>query len=404
MSTYYNYLSSGTILHGNQYNYKIARVLGQGNYGITYLANLSLQGQLGQLDSNVYVTIKEFFMKEINGREGTNVTSSSKTKGGLFYDYKEKFAREAKNLSKLKHPNIVNVMDYFEANNTCYYVMEYLSGGDLDTLIEKLGGLGEEETIRIAKQIGSALSFMHQNKMLHLDLKPKNVMLNSLNDAILIDFGLSKQYDSFGEPESSTTVGRGTPGYAPIEQSNYQDGHGFPVTMDIYAFGATMYKMLIGERAAEASVILNEGFPDVYFCNRGISQDLTNLIKQAMSPLKKDRFQTVDFLINKLEENTIVELPLLLPDDFESIEVYHDEGSIALNNYYKFFISKDKSSTFEVQWGDNFDSINLSSSLYNDLVHHFNDARLTYTLKETGDNNFAGGDNTRITISYKNGE
>jgi len=68
MSTYYNYLSSGTILHGNQYNYKIARVLGQGNYGITYLANLSLQGQLRQLDSNVYVTIKEFFMKDIMKR------------------------------------------------------------------------------------------------------------------------------------------------------------------------------------------------------------------------------------------------------------------------------------------------------------------------------------------------
>ena len=136
-----NTLTPGSILRGNQYNYKIVKVLGQGAFGITYLAKVSLQGQLGQLDSNVCVTIKEFFMKEINGREGTNVTSSSNSKSGLFNDYKEKFAREAKNLSKLKHPNIVNVMDYFEANNTCYYVMEYLSGGDLDTLIEKRKGL-----------------------------------------------------------------------------------------------------------------------------------------------------------------------------------------------------------------------------------------------------------------------
>ena len=254
---YYNTLSPGSVLNGNHYNYKIEKVLGQGTFGITYLAKVSLQGQLGQLDSNVHVTIKEFFMKEINGREGTSVTASSTGKGGLFYDYKQKFAREAKNLSKLKHPNIVNVMDYFEANNTCYYVMEYLSGGNLDTLIEKRGGLSEEETIRFTRQIGAALSFMHQNKMLHLDLKPKNVMLNTDNDAILIDFGLSKQYDSTGEPESSTTVGRGTPGYAPLEQANYQDGHGFPVTMDVYALGATMYKMLTGVRAPEASVILN---------------------------------------------------------------------------------------------------------------------------------------------------
>ena len=298
-----NTLSSGSILSGNQYNYKIVKVLGQGAFGITYLAKVSLQGQLGQLDSNVYVTIKEFFMKEINGREGTNVTSSSNSKGGLFYNYKEKFAREAKNLSKQKHPNIVNVMDYFEANNTCYYVMEYLSGGDLDTLIEKRGRLSEEDTIRFTKQIGSALSFMHNNKMLHLDLKPKNVMLNAAGDAILIDFGLSKQYDSSGEPESSTTVGRGTPGYAPLEQANYQDGHGFPVTMDVYALGATMYKMLTGVRAPEASVILNDGFPEEALQSQGVSENLVGLVKKAMSPLKKNRFQEIVALVGDLDSS-----------------------------------------------------------------------------------------------------
>lgn len=300
MDKYYNALSPSSVLCGSQYNYKIEKVLGQGAFGITYLAKVSLQGQLGQLDSNVCVTIKEFFMKEINGREGTNVTSSSSSKGGIFYDYKVKFAREAKNLSKLKHPNIVNVMDYFEANNTCYYVMEYLSGGDLDTLIEKQGGLSEEETIRFTKQIGSALSFMHQNKMLHLDLKPKNVMLNAASDAILIDFGLSKQYDSSGEPESSTTVGRGTPGYAPLEQANYQDGHGFPVTMDVYALGATMYKMLTGVRAPEASVILNDSFPEETLLSHGVSERTIGHIKNAMSPLTKDRFQSVERLIDVL--------------------------------------------------------------------------------------------------------
>ena len=118
-----NTLSHGYVLKSELYNYRIENVLGQGSFGITYLAKIELQGGLGNLESSIYVTIKEFFMKEISGREGTTVTSSVNSKDGLFYEYKEKFAREAKNLSKLKHPNIVNVMEFFEANNTCYYVM-----------------------------------------------------------------------------------------------------------------------------------------------------------------------------------------------------------------------------------------------------------------------------------------
>ena len=297
----FNYaLPLGYVLKSKLYNYRIEKVLGQGSFGITYLAKIELQGDLGYLESCIHVTIKEFFMKEISGREGTNVTSSSNSKGGLFYDYKEKFAREAKNLSKLKHPNIVNVMEFFEANNTCYYVMEYLSGGDLDSLIEHHGRLSEADTLKYTRQIAEALSFMHENKMLHLDLKPKNVMLNAAGDAILIDFGLSKQYDSSGEPESSTTVGRGTPGYAPLEQANYQDGHGFPVTMDIYALGATMYKMLTGKRAPEASVILNEGFPKHIFKSNVCTNNTLDCIIKAMSPLKKDRFDCVDVFLNTL--------------------------------------------------------------------------------------------------------
>ena len=295
-----NTLPLGYVLKSNLYNYKIEKVLGQGAFGITYLASIELQGGLGNLESNIHVTIKEFFMKEISGREGTSVTSSASSKGGLFYEYKEKFAREAKNLSKLKHPNIVNVMEFFEANNTCYYVMEYLSGGDLDSLIEHRGRLSEADTLRYTKQIAEALSFMHENKMLHLDLKPKNVMLNANGEAILIDFGLSKQYDKSGEPESSTTVGRGTPGYAPLEQANYQDGHGFPVTMDVYALGATMYKMLTGKRAPEASVILNEEFPQDSFNSVNCSKATLACIIKAMEPLKRNRYNSIGTFLQAL--------------------------------------------------------------------------------------------------------
>lgn len=293
-----NSLPKGTVLYGKSYNYIIEKALGQGAFGITYLAKVKMQGELGSIDSNVSVAIKEFFMKDINGRKDSLVTSGSN--GGIFTDYRKKFAREAENLSKLKHPNIIRVLESFENNNTIYYAMEYIDGGSLDDYIAHCGSINEKETAELIAQIGDALSFMHQNKMLHLDLKPANIMRRSQGELVLIDFGLSKQYDGSGEPESSTTVGRGTPGYAPLEQANYQDGHGFPVTMDVYALGATMYKMLTGERAPEASVILNEGFGALSDKMKNISSDLVNIVCKSMSPTMKKRFQSVNEMLSAI--------------------------------------------------------------------------------------------------------
>lgn len=303
-----NSLPSGAILKGMSYSYRIEKTLGQGSFGITYLASVKMAGALGAIDANIKVAIKEFFMRDINGRSDATVTSGSK--GGIYDDYKRKFTREAVNLSKLQHPNIIKVIESFEANNTAYYVMEYIGGGSLDDYITKNNGLKEDEAKRIVKQIGSALSFMHQNKMLHLDLKPSNIMMKESGDIVLIDFGLSKQYDSKGEPESSTKVGAGTPGYAPIEQANYREGKGFPVTMDVYALGATMFKMLTGVRPPEASDILNDGFPLYELQGRGISDSLSACIAKAMAPTKKDRYQSVSEFLYSLDngEATIVDI------------------------------------------------------------------------------------------------
>ena len=308
-----NSLTSGTVLQGSSYGYEIVKVLGQGSFGITYLAKLRIQGCLGSIDSSVSVAVKEFFMKEINGREGTTVTSGSKD--GLFADYRRKFVREATNLSRLKHPHIVNVLEAFEANNTCYYVMEYIDGGSLDDYISKNNGLKEDDAIRIVKQVGSALSFMHSQGMLHLDLKPLNIMRKVSGDIVLIDFGLSKQYDADGTPESSTTVGGGTPGYAPIEQASYRDGKGFPTTMDIYALGATMYKMLTGKRAPDASDILNDGFPLYRLQERNVSEGIAASIAKAMAPARKDRYSTVESFIDSFDnEETILDIDVVVAD------------------------------------------------------------------------------------------
>lgn len=298
-------LAIGTILHGEAYDYKVMDVLGQGTFGITYKAKVEMKGALGRLDSNMYVAVKEFFMKEINGRENSSVTSGSTSNGGLFYYYRDKFEREARNLSTLSHPNIVKVLEAFHANGTTYYSMEYIDGISLDKKIAQSpqGRMPLTEAIETLKQISAAIAFMHSRNMLHLDVKPGNVMMRKDGTAVLIDFGLSKQYTSDGEPESSTKVGAGTPGYAPIEQASYHEGKGFPTMMDVYALGGTLFKMLTGQRPPEASEILNEGFPTDSLRQLFIPDNIVNSISKAMAPLKKDRWQTVDEFVNHLDEH-----------------------------------------------------------------------------------------------------
>ena len=302
-------LKPGTLLQSGKY--RIEKVLGQGSFGITYLATTKIKvgGNLGKMDTIANVAIKEFFMRDLNGREGGTVTHSGN--GELFADYKSKFVKEAIKLSELNHPNIIKVLDLFEENNTSYYVMEYCSGGSLDNKIKRENGLNEKESVRYAMQTGMALKYMHSKKMLHLDLKPGNVVLNDKGDAVLIDFGLSKQFDSNGEPESSTTIGLGTPGYAPIEQSNY-DGKGFPVTMDVYAMGATLYKMLTGETPQTAPVLFNSGFPYEKLREKNVSEDLIAIISKAMKPMLLERCQSIEEFLKALEidgEKTDVIVP-----------------------------------------------------------------------------------------------
>ena len=296
MKTYDRALLPGTVLRGKKNSYRIDRVLGQGTFGITYLAytTATVEGDLGRLKTEIQVAVKEFFMSDINGREGSTVTTGGS--GGLFDKYRRKFARESVNLSNLNHRGIVNVVETFEANGTSYYAMEYCGGGSLDARIAECGGLPEGEALRYFGQIASALSYMHSQRMLHLDLKPGNVMLRASGEAVLIDFGLSKQFNDEGEPESSTTIGGGTPGYASLEQANYNedDGDGkLPVTMDVYSLGATLYKMLTGKRPPVASDVMNNGLPEQPLRDHGVSNSVIAAIHRAMQPKSRDRYQSV---------------------------------------------------------------------------------------------------------------
>lgn len=295
-------LKIGTILHGKSYDYNIVKTLGQGTFGITYLGSVKMKGALGSLDSELLVAVKEFFMRDFNGRQESSVTYSSKD--GAFAYYKSKFINEANNLSKLQNPGIIKVIELFEENQTAYYVMEYVSNGSLDEQIKVKGRLSSKDCVAYTLQIAEALNYMHQNKMLHLDLKPNNIMVRKDDKIVLIDFGLSKRFNAFGKPETSTTIGHGTPGYAPVEQANYQGGVNgeFPSTMDVYALGGTMFKMLTGHRPPEASVILNEGFPISDMEDVGVEKQLSDIVARCMEPRRKNRYKNATDVIDALRK------------------------------------------------------------------------------------------------------
>lgn len=205
-------LSSGALL--NNGIFRIERVLGQGGFGITYLAtDLNLQR---------YVAIKEFFPKDYCDRDETtsHVTLGNKNTSEFVNRLKSKFLKEARNIAKFDHPNIIRIYAAFEEHNTAYYVMEYIEGESLSSLIKQNGPLRESQALDYIGKVGSALQYVHTRKINHLDVKPANIMLRrNDNSPILIDFGLSKQYDSEGNQTSTMPPGF-SHGFAPIEQYN----------------------------------------------------------------------------------------------------------------------------------------------------------------------------------------
>lgn len=292
-------LQPGTVIHGTHNDYRIERVLGQGSFGITYVANVRLKGRLGAIESAAMVAIKEFFLRDVSSRNGLRVFSVSDST--LCSDYRRDFLREAQNLSRLDNDHIVKVLETIEENDTVYYVMEYLSGGNLDQHILSHGKLSCREALNIAIQIGEALKCMHAQHMLHLDLKPLNVMRGEDGHIVLIDFGLSKCFGADGQPESSTRIGQGTTGYAPIEQHSFKKADGFMPTLDIYALGATLFKMLTGSVPPEASVVLNEGLPVDELSSAGVPPAVIALVERAMQPLRRMRHQTVGEFVDEAQ-------------------------------------------------------------------------------------------------------
>ena len=264
--------------------YTILRTLGQGGFGITYLAE--------QVALHRKVAIKEFFMKEYCDRDETTSHVTLGTSVGskeLVARFRDKFVREAQIIAELEHPNIVKIFDVFEENGTAYYVMEFLNGDSLSERVKKNGPLPEGEALKYIRQVAGALSFIHDRNSLHFDVKPSNILVNRAGDAILIDFGVSKHYDETGNQTSSTPVGI-SKGYAPLEQYQQAEISTFTPATDIYALGATLYTLLTGEVPPSASEIYEDGLPPML---ETISKSTRAAIEKAMQPRRKDRPQNV---------------------------------------------------------------------------------------------------------------
>ena len=274
--------------------YRIDRVLGQGGFGITYLAT--------DLSLDKPVAIKEFFPKDFCDRDATtsHVTLGTTNTSELVSKLKAKFLKEAKNIAKFNHPNIIKIFAAFEENNTAYYVMEYIEGVSLSEMVKREGCLAADVALNYISQIGSALDYVHSFRINHLDVKPANIMVRkSDNCPILIDFGLSKQYDSIGHQTSTTPVGI-SHGFAPGEQYRAGGVREFSPTTDEYSLAATLYFILSGVVPPEATKLIEEDliFPD------SIPTDYITPISKAMSSARKDRYPTVRDFVSALSVNT----------------------------------------------------------------------------------------------------
>ena len=278
-------LHPGDNLQGGKY--RIEKVLGQGGFGITYLA---IQGGLERT-----VAIKEFFMREACCRasDSRGVTLGTEGNRETVDRYRQKFLKEARSIARLNHPHIVRIIDVFEENGTAYYVMEYVAGGSLSDRVGCQGALSEPEATRYIRQVADALTYIHTQRMTHLDVKPANIMLTDKDEVVLIDFGLAKQYDSAtGHQTSSTPVGI-SEGYAPLEQY-MQGGVGeFSPETDIYALGATYYKLLTGQTPPSASSVNEDGLPLEPLKSRGVTPQVITAITHAMEGRRRDRPKTV---------------------------------------------------------------------------------------------------------------
>lgn len=295
-------LPNGHVLQNGKY--RLTQVVGQGGFGITYKGvwYTEVKGSLGTVETAVPVCIKEYFFKDYCYRDPDTFTVKvhSETGRSLFYKFKEKLIKEATILSEVHHPHIVNVLEVFEENGTAYIAMEYISGNSLKYIMDHEGVLAEPQVLKYIVQIGEALQFVHEKNILHLDIKPSNILIDAGKKARLIDFGVSKRYD-LEQQETSTTLLTLSKGFASIEQYDNEGIQNFSPCPDIYSLGATMYNLLTGKIPTESILRATKPLVSPREINPTITLETEAVILKAMQIIPADRFQSVREMIGALE-------------------------------------------------------------------------------------------------------
>ncbi len=221
--------------------YRIDKVLGQGAFGITYLAH--------DVNLDRQVAIKEYLPSQLCMRDAQKTVQplsaehSEDFKFGL-----ERFITEARTLTKFEHPNLIRVFNVFEANNTAYMVMNYETGESLQNIAKRKTGFNEEELRRIMLPLMNGLAKMHSTGFIHRDIKPGNIFIRSDSSPVLLDFGSARQTRQANPMTLTNFV---SPGYAPIEQYASKSDKQGPWT-DVYGLGATVYKLITGNAPVNA--------------------------------------------------------------------------------------------------------------------------------------------------------
>ncbi len=231
MTDFENELPPNTVVD----NYTITRTLGGGGFSIVYLAK-----------DNTYdkeVVIKEYMPTKLATRtRNLHISALNSNCGDKFGHGQRLFFQEANTLSNLKHPNIVNVISFFRANGTVYMVMEYEEGINLQSYIKRHdGNMSEQFLMAVFLPLLDGLKTIHQNGLLHLDIKPGNIHLREGANPLLLDFGAAHEMMQTRQFQANQVI---TPGFSPIEQLD-PGGYVGPWT-DIYAIGATLRACIEG--------------------------------------------------------------------------------------------------------------------------------------------------------------
>ncbi len=243
-----------TLQPGEMLNwYRIERILGRGGFGVIYLAT----------DTNLdhQVAIKEYIPGDVATRSGdSKVHPITEEHGDMFRWGMDRFIKEARNLVKFKHPNIVRVMSVFQENNTAYMVMEFEEGQDLRSFLRNPNANSEESLRRLILPISKGLAEVHRHGFIHRDIKPANILVRNDGSPVLLDFGSARNASKFTQQSLTALV---SVGYAPLEQYNSEADEQQGPWTDIYALGGTLYYAICGRDPVESTrrgaALLNGG-------------------------------------------------------------------------------------------------------------------------------------------------